>query len=179
MFDFNDDKLTTEQILEEAAISGLPVLRVAINANGYRQSASLWPELFSMKDFEFDAGTIKAIEIIVNQGKSSKGVIGVRALYERARKVKLFKSRIGVMQELKEVIIPKLDEIGYTCLIGDKIYINPRLIEAEPFWLKVKPLEDDFNVGEFMNEVDEAQLKVIREAIGKLKAQEKYLLTGK
>ena len=42
MFDFNDDKLTVEQVMAVAAQDGLPPLRVAINANGYRQSASFW-----------------------------------------------------------------------------------------------------------------------------------------
>lgn len=40
MFDFNEDKLTDEQIMNIAIQDGLPPLRVAINANGYRQSTA-------------------------------------------------------------------------------------------------------------------------------------------
>lgn len=36
MFDFNDEKMTDEQIMKVAMQDGLPPLRVAINANGYR-----------------------------------------------------------------------------------------------------------------------------------------------
>ncbi|UGV22593.1 hypothetical protein PHLEASOLO_65 [Escherichia phage vB_ EcoD_Phleasolo] len=45
MFDFKEDKLTYEQVLAAAAADNLPPLRVSIIANGYRQSANLWPEL--------------------------------------------------------------------------------------------------------------------------------------
>ena len=38
MFDFNEDKLTDEQVIEVAMMDGLLPIRVAINANGYRQS---------------------------------------------------------------------------------------------------------------------------------------------
>ncbi|AEI91273.1 gp73 [Escherichia phage phiEB49] len=180
MFDFVEHKLTEEQIYEIATLEGLPVMRVAINANGYRQSAKMWPELAEVKDFELDSGTLKIIETLIKQGMNSKGVVGLRSLYEAARKVKPFDGRNGVMKEIKDVIIPTLDKLGYTCLIGDKIYINPRLLDGKQEWIgKVKPLEDEFVVVDFMNEVDESQLKLIREAIRKLKAKEKYILTGK
>ena len=40
MFDFNEDKLTDDEIMKVAMRDELPPLRVAINANGYRQSQS-------------------------------------------------------------------------------------------------------------------------------------------
>ena len=42
MFDFNEDKLSIDQVMAVAAAENLPPLRVAINANGYRQSQSFW-----------------------------------------------------------------------------------------------------------------------------------------
>lgn len=40
MFDFNEDKLTEAQVIKIASQDGLPPLRVAINANGYRHSTA-------------------------------------------------------------------------------------------------------------------------------------------
>lgn len=179
MFDFIEHKLTEEQIYEIAAIEGLPVMRIAINANGYRQSAKLWPELIEIKDFELDSGTLKIIETLIKQGMNSKGVVGLRSLYESARKVKPFDGRSEVMKEIKDVIIPNLDKLGYTCLIGDKIYINPRLLNGKQDWTqKVKPLEDDFNIEDCEKIVDEITIKAIDEQIEKLKRKKKYLLSG-
>lgn len=42
MFDFNEYKLTEEQVIEIAKQDGLPPLRVAINANGYRHVQHIW-----------------------------------------------------------------------------------------------------------------------------------------
>lgn len=180
MFDFKDDKLPAEQIFNIAKQDGLPPIRVAINANGYRQSVQFWPALFAVNDFEVDSGTLKVIEILANQGIRSKGVVGLRSLYESVRKAKPFDERTEVIQELKDVIIPKLDELGYTCLIGDKIYINPVLIESDTTWLsKVKPLEDDFNIEDCEKTVDEITIKAIDEQIERLKRKKKHLLTGK
>lgn len=180
MFNFNEDKLTIEQILYIAEAENLPPLRVAINANGYRQSQDLWPELNEVKDFELDLGTLKIIEILIKQGMMSKGVVGIDSLYQAARKAKPFDGRSEVMQEIKDVIIPNLDKLDYVCLIGDKIYINPRLLDGKQDWIyKVKPLEDDFNIEDCEKIVDEIIIKAIDEQIEKLKRKKKYLLTGK
>lgn len=180
MFDFKDDKLTYEQVLEVAAADNLPPLRVSIIANGYRQSQALWPELNEVKDFELELVNLKIIETLIKQGMNSKGVVGLRSLYEAARKVKPFDGRSGVMREIKEVIIPNLDKLGYTCLIGDKIYINHRLLDGKQDWTyKVKPLEDDFNIEDCEEIVDEIIIKAIDEQIEKLKRKRNYLLTGK
>lgn len=180
MFDFNEDKLTAEQVREVAALNGLPALRVAINANGYRQSQKFWPEMAEVKDFELDSRTLKIIEILIKQGMNCKGVVGLRSLYEAARKVKPFDGRSEVMREIKDVIIPNLDKLGYACIIGDKIYINPRLLDGkQDLVCKVKPLEDDFNIEDCEKIVDEIIIKAIDEQIEKLKRKKKYLLTGK
>lgn len=180
MFDFNEDKLTDEQILAIAAADNLPPLRIAINANGYRQSSKLWPELDEVKDFELDSGTLKIIEILIKQGLNSKGVVGFKSLNNAAIKVDPFEGRSGVTHEIKDVIIPNLDNLGYTCLIGDKIYINPRLLDGKQDWTyKVKPLEDDFNIENCEKIVDEITIKAIDEQIEKLKRKKKYLLIGK
>ena len=42
MFDFDEEKLTDEQIMNIAIQDGLPPLRIAINANGYRHVQHLW-----------------------------------------------------------------------------------------------------------------------------------------
>lgn len=70
----------------------------------------------------------KLIDILIRQGKNGKGVVGVRSLYEAARKVKPFEGQSGVMTRIKDHLLPMLDEKNYTCLIGDKVYINPRLL---------------------------------------------------
>lgn len=180
MFDFNEDKLTIEQILAIAKAENLPPLRAAINANGYRQSANLWPSLFLVKDFEIGRGTLKIIEILIKQGLNSKGVVGLKSLNNAAIKVDPFEGRSGVTHEIKDEIIPNLDKLGYTCLIGDRIYINPRLLDGNQDWTcKVKPLEDDFNIEDCEKIVDEITIKAIDEQIEKLKRKKKYLLTGK
>ena len=70
----------------------------------------------------------KLIDILIKQGKNGKGVVGIRSLYEAARKVKPFEAQAGVMTKIKDHLLPMLDEKNYTCLIGDKVYINPRLL---------------------------------------------------
>lgn len=70
----------------------------------------------------------KLIDLLIKQGKASKGVVGLRALYEAARKVKPFESQAGVMTKIKDHLLPMLDERNYTCVIGEKIYLNPRLL---------------------------------------------------
>lgn len=42
MFDFNEYKLTDEQVMNVAADNNVPPLRVAINANGYKGSHHFW-----------------------------------------------------------------------------------------------------------------------------------------
>lgn len=70
----------------------------------------------------------KLIDLLIKSGKQGKGVVGLRALYEAARKVRPFEGQAGTMTRIKDHLLPMLDEKNYTCLIGDKIYVNPRLL---------------------------------------------------
>lgn len=70
----------------------------------------------------------KLVDILIKSGRQNKGVVGIRSLYEAARKVKPFEGQAGTMTRIKDHLIPMLDEKNYTCLIGDKVYLNPRLL---------------------------------------------------
>ena len=45
MFDFDTNKLTPQQVIATAEAQGISPVRVAIGANGYRQSSSFWGEV--------------------------------------------------------------------------------------------------------------------------------------
>ncbi|MEG0209090.1 MULTISPECIES: DUF3987 domain-containing protein [Gammaproteobacteria] len=72
----------------------------------------------------------KLVEILVKQAKSGtpKGLINVRSLYENARRVKPFDGQAGVMTRIRDHLLPMLEDKGYVCLIGDKVYVNPQLL---------------------------------------------------
>ncbi|HCL7432451.1 TPA: hypothetical protein N2X82_002355 [Escherichia coli] len=69
------------------------------------------------------------IRIIRKMGVNGKGVVGIRSLYEGARKLKPFAGRDGMMLLIKDKLIPELDKMNVTCLIGDKVYVNPALTD--------------------------------------------------
>ena len=128
MFDFNEDKLTEEQVIKIAKQDGLPPLRIAINANGYRQSTAFWGSIDTSEVYSGDElGAL--IKIIRKMGVNGKGVVGIRSLYEGARKLKPFAGRDGMMLVIKDKLIPELDKMNVTCLIGDKVYVNPALTD--------------------------------------------------
>lgn len=56
----------------------------------------------------------------------------MRSLYETARKVKPFEGRNGIMVRIKDELIPALEEMNLVCLIGDKIYVHPAIIDE--YW---------------------------------------------
>ncbi|UAV84721.1 hypothetical protein [Escherichia phage P817] len=128
MFDFNEDKLTDEQIMEIATEDGLEPLRVAINANGYRQSQKYWCEVEVMRRANLNREQCVVVEKIWKQATNGKGVVGVRSTYEAIRKVQPFVERNGVMNNLIDNILPSLQDAGIICLIGDKIYAHPYLV---------------------------------------------------
>ena len=128
MFDFNEDKLTEEQVIKIANQDGLPPLRVAINANGYRHSTAFWGSIDTSEVYSGDELGV-LIKIIRKMGVNGKGVVGIRSLYEGARKMKPFAGRDGVMLLIKDKLIPELDKMNVTCLIGDKVYVNPALTD--------------------------------------------------
>ena len=128
MFDFNEDKLTDGQIVKIAMADSLPPLRVAINANGYRHSTAFWRSIDTSEVYSGDELGV-LIKIIRKMGVNGKGVVGIRSLYEVARKLKPFAGRDGMMLLIKDKLIPELDKMNVTCLIGDKVYVNPALTD--------------------------------------------------
>ena len=128
MFDFNEDKLTNDEIMKIAMRDGLPPLRVAINANGYRQSQSFWCSVEQLLCAKLDSKSGVVLRKIHSQSRNGKGVVGIRSTYEALRKVKPFAGLNGVMHDLKNNILPSLQDAGIICLIGDKIYVHPYVV---------------------------------------------------
>lgn len=124
MFNFDEDKLTDEKVMEVARQDNLPPLRVAINANGYRQSFKFWPSAEEMLCVKLSYKYGVVVSRIRRQCCNGKGVAGIRSLYEAIRKVQPF---VG-LHDLTNNIIPALQEAGIVCLIGDKIYVHPALV---------------------------------------------------
>ena len=132
MFDFNEEKLTDEQIMNIAIQDGLPPLRVAINANGYRHVKHLWgnPDASSIYKGSDQALLVGLIRMMARKGN---GVLGIRSLYESARRTKRFKGgNVSLILRIKDEMIPKLEEINIVCLIGDIIYVHPAIIDE--YW---------------------------------------------
>ena len=128
MFDFIEDKLTSEQIMQIAVQDGLPPLRVAINANGYRQSQSFWCGIVGLLSTKLNRKLGVVVRKIHDQSRNGKGVVGIRSTYEALRKVKPFVGLSGVMHDLKNNLLPSLQDAGIICLIGDKIYVHPYVV---------------------------------------------------
>ena len=128
MFDFIDEKLTDEKIMEIATKDGLPPLRVAINANGYRQSFKYWCSAEEKSRVRLDRKLGVVAHRIHDPAKRGKGVVGTRSTYESIRKLIPFVGRSGVMNDLKDNILPALQDTGIICVIGDKIYAHPALV---------------------------------------------------
>lgn len=128
MFDFTEDKLTDEQIMKNAKQDGLLPLRVAINANGYRQSQKYWCVVNELLSVNLNRKSGLVLRKIHAQSSSGKGVVGIRSTYELLRKVQPFVGLNGVMYDLKNNILPSLQDSGIICLIGDKIYVHPYIV---------------------------------------------------
>lgn len=132
MFDFNEDKLTEEQVIKIANQDGLPPLRVAINANGYRHSTAFWGSIDTSDVYSGDEFGV-LIKIIRKMAMNGRGVLGIRSLYEGARRAKRIKGGNAVlMARIKDELIPALEEMNLVCLIGDKIYAHPAIIDE--YW---------------------------------------------
>ena len=131
MFDFNEEKLTDEQIMNIAIQDCLPPLRVAINANGYRHVQHLWGHPDASEVYKGEALAV-LINLIRKMARNGKGVVGIMSLYEGARKIKQFIGIVGVMNILKDEMIPALEEMNLVCLIGDKVYVHPAIIDE--YW---------------------------------------------
>ena len=128
MFDFTEEKLTDEQIMSIAKQDGIPQLRVAINANGYRQSKNFWGHPDASEVYGGEA-LAALINLIRKMARNGKGVVGIRSLYEVARREERVKGgNARLMARIKDEMIPKLEEMNLVCLIGDKVYVNHAII---------------------------------------------------
>ncbi|QDJ97945.1 hypothetical protein OAJGMMKP_00058 [Escherichia phage vB_EcoS-12397IV] len=129
MFNFDEEKLTDEQIMNIAIQDGLPPLLVAINANGYRQTQGFWGHPDASEVYKDEALGV-LINIIRKMAKNGKGVLGIRSLYEGARRAKRIKGgNDRLMARIKDEFIPALESMNLACLIGDKIYVHPAILE--------------------------------------------------
>lgn len=129
MFDFNDEKLSDEEIVRIAKRDGYSPLRVAIRKNGYRQSQHFWgnPDASSIYDSDVLGVVVKRIRKMATDGK---GVIGIRSLYNDIRKIKRFDGGIiSLMARLQDDMLPALEKMNLACLIGDKIYAHPVILD--------------------------------------------------
>lgn len=126
MFDFNEEKPTDEQIMNIAIQDGLPPLRVAINYNGF------WCSVVELLCTKLNSKSGVVVRNIHEQSRNGKGVVGIRSIYEALRKVKPFAGLNGVMHDLKNNILPSLQDAGIICLIGDKIYVHPYMVGMHP-----------------------------------------------
>ncbi|WRH07520.1 hypothetical protein [Escherichia phage phiA2-1] len=125
MFNFSDNKLTTEEIIKIAESDGLPVISVAIEANGYKHSQYLWGHIGVYDVFK---GSDLAI-IIKNLEKFSKSgsyVVTVKTLHESVFAMR----EIGPHERLHDELIPQLEVMNIAFLIGNNIYINPALADS-------------------------------------------------
>ena len=128
MFDFNDVKLSGEEIVRIAQRDGLSILRVAISSNGYRQTQGFWdnPDASSIYKGSEQA---TLVELIRKMARNGKGVVGIRSLYEGARRAKRVKGgNARLMARIKDEMIPEFEKMNLVCLIGDKIYVHPAII---------------------------------------------------
>lgn len=132
MFDFNDVKLSDEEIVRIAQRDGFSILRVAISSNGYRQTQGFWGNPDASSIYK---GSVQAmlVGLIRKMARNGKGVLGIRSLYEGARREKRFKGgNARLMARIKDEMIPELEKINLVCLIGDKIYVNPAILNE--YW---------------------------------------------
>lgn len=146
MFDFNEDKLTNDEIMKIAMRDGLPPLRVAIIANGYRQSQSFWCSVVELLCTKLNSKSGVVVRNIHSQSRNGKGVVGIRSIYEALRKVKPFAGLNGAMHDLKNNILPSLQDAGIICLIGDKIYVHPYMVGMHE--IEVEEWLDSWDAGE-------------------------------
>lgn len=146
MFDFNEDKLTDEQIMNTDTQDGILPLRVAINANGYRYSQKYWCAVEELLSVKLNKKSGVVVRKIHGQSRNGKGVVGIRSTYEALRKVQPFVELNGVMHDLKNNIIPALQDAGIICQIGDKIYAHPYIVGMHAI-----------KVEEWSNQLDECE----------------------
>ena len=119
--------MTGEQIFNEASKSGMSPLKVAISANGYRDTFKYWSssEEMSCVKLSYKYG------VVVHKIKrlcGNTGMVCVSQLYRQIREVIPFVGRDGIYNDLSNNILPSLQGAGIICRIGDKIYVHPALV---------------------------------------------------
>ena len=132
MFDFNDVKLSGEEIARIAQRDGSSILRVAISSNGYRQTKGFWGNPDASSIYK---GSVQAllVGLIRKMARNGKGVLGIRSLYEGARREKRINGgNARLMERIKDELIPELEKMNLVCLIGDKVYVHPAIIDE--YW---------------------------------------------
>ena len=133
MFDFNDVKLSGEEIVRIAQRDGYSILRVAISSNGYRQTQGFWGNPDASSIYK-DSEQAMLVGLIRKMAKNGKGVLGIRSLYEGARRAKRINGgNARLMARIKDELIPALEKMNLVCLIGDKIYVHPAIIDE--YWV--------------------------------------------
>lgn len=101
MFNFDEEKLTDEQIMNIAIQDGLPPLRVAINANGYRHVQHLWGQPDASEVYRDEALGV-LIKLIRKMARNGRGVVGVKSVHEEARKIKPFVGCLDIIARIKD-----------------------------------------------------------------------------
>ena len=124
---FESKRMTGEQIFNEASKSGMSPLKVAISANGYRDTFKYWSssEEMSCVKLSYKCG------VVVHNIKrlcGNRGVVYVGQIYRLIRDVQPFLGRDGIFSDLCNNILPSLQDAGIICRIGDKIFVHPALV---------------------------------------------------
>lgn len=124
---FGSERMTSEQIFNEASKSGMSPLKVAISANGYRDTFKYWCSAEEMLCVKLSCN----LGVVVHKIKciaGSSGMVYVGQIYMAIREVQPFVGRGGLYGDLCKDILPSLQEVGITCRIGDHIFVHPALV---------------------------------------------------
>lgn len=127
MINFESKRMTGEQIFNESKASGMSPLKVAISANGYRDTFRYWSsteEMLCVKlSYKYGVVVHKIKHLCGNTG-----MVCVSQLYRQIREIQPFVGRDGIFNDLNNNILPSLQDAGITCLIGDKVFVHPALV---------------------------------------------------
>lgn len=124
---FGSERVTGEQIFSEASKSGMSPLKVAISANGYRDTFKYWSSSEEMSCVNL----IYKYGVVVHKIKRLCGnnvMVCVSQLYRQIREVQPFVGRDGIYNDLSNNILPSLQDAGIICRIGDQIFVHPALV---------------------------------------------------
>ncbi|WPJ47216.1 hypothetical protein RCIP0001_00041 [Klebsiella phage RCIP0001] len=76
--------------------------------------------------FAGEGAEIKALyDVIASRCKQAKGVMTVQGIYNACRNLKIFKGQAGVSKKIKERLLPKMEELGFICVMDSEVFINP------------------------------------------------------